>query len=329
MEASQAAGEAIRTIVFAIDEKYVKYFSVTLLSLLRCVEPEARYEIIIIGNGLSGKSERALLGMLPKSFSMRFIDGRAVSAETLGDLASKISLERWDISTFFDMLVPLLFSEKERVLFCDADLIFREDPAPLFEIPFDDKLLIAVRDTFSTELRKRPEHFFLLDQQVFLREQLGIADPEQYFNGGVLMFHTGAIDRQWYLGRAKEALSLPSLPTVDQDALNCVFKGRVKLVPLRHNFQYHLLNELTEADRHDPFYQEYLEAASDPAVIHYTTDKKPWLYPDCAMSDAYFEYAAASPFYKKIRREMRAFRRKEDFKRAKRKVKAAIKKLIR
>ena len=299
---SPAADDAVKTIVFAFDEKYAKYFSVALTSLIGCVRPLDRYEIIVFCDSLSNKTRKKLLGMLPAAFSMRFFEVGRYAGEVLGDLAEKVSSAQWAISTFYDLLIPLLMPDYERVLFCDADLIFLEDPAPLFEMPFDGKALIAVPDAFALQIAKSPDHPFLLKQADFLGEALHITDPSQYFNAGVLMFRPGAIDRDAYLKRAAEALGLPKLPTVDQDVLNYIFRGDVRLLPLRHNFQYHLLNDLEETDRTAPVFAEYMAASAAPAVVHYTTHIKPWSYPNCAMGSLFWEQARRAPFYGEIRR---------------------------
>ena len=294
------SGMAVRTIVFAFDDKYAGYFSVTLLSLIRCAAPDSRYEIIILSDHLCERNRNILRNMIPAEFSIRFFEVGAYSEEILGNVSEKIFSPKWAAATFYDLLIPLLMPDYERVLFCDADIIFCEDPGPLFDLPFDGKQLIAASDALSLQLLKYPDHPFIIRQKAFLENTLRLRDPSLYFNCGVLVFHTAAISRKEYLAKLCSAMQLPELPTVDQDALNYIFKDHVKSFSLRYNFQCHLLAELDNADRNDPAFAAYLRASEAPAVVHYTTHRKPWLFPRCALGSLFWMYAKNSPYYRSL-----------------------------
>ena len=293
-------GALPHAIVFAFDDKYAPYFSVTLLSLLRCAAPEFRYEIIVLSDGLRKKTRRILQKMIPSAFSIRFFDVRECAKIILGNVSDKISSPKWSSATFYDLLIPLLMPEYERVLFCDADIIFCADPFPLFDLPFDGKQIIAASDALSLQLLKYPDHPFLLRQKTFLEDALRLHDPNLYFNCGVLLFHTSGINREEYLTKLGQAMLLPELPTVDQDALNYIFRGEVKPLSLQFNFQCHLFAELNSTDRNDPAFASYLQAAEDPAIVHYTTHRKPWIFPKCSMASFFWKHAKSSPYYKTL-----------------------------
>ncbi len=290
----------VKTFAFSFDEKYVKYFSVTLLSLIAHANPESRYEIIVFYDRLSHEKKEIVKRLLPANFSIRFIRVTTYVNEILGDVKSKVSSKQWDVSTFYDILVPLLMPEYERVLHCDSDIVFKGCPDEIFNIPFDGKKLIAVKDTVQLAILKYPENKFLQKQMAFINQDIGIRDLRYYFNGGILLFNNREIDREEYIDRALKALSFPLLPTVDQDALNYIFKGEVKIVSQRYNYQYHLLNELSDNDLNNSIVSEYVAVGREPVVVHYTTSAKPWKKPSCALGSLFWEYARLSPFYEEI-----------------------------
>lgn len=289
-----------RTLVFSFDEKYAKYFSVTLLSLIKHVNPDTQYEIIVLYNFLSREKQEALKGLLPDNMTIRFINVKTYAEAILGNLDTKVSSGYWSIPAFYDMLIPLLMTDYERVSYCDSDMIFCNNIDDLFTMPFDGSKLIAVRDTVPLAFSRNPENKFLIRQTAFIRHDLGIDDLNNYFNAGIMVFNLNAVDREAYWEKMLQSLSFPELPTVDQDALNYIFKDTVKFVPERFNFQYSLFNESNEADYPDGIASEYFQAANCPAVVHYTTHSKPWNTPSCAFGALFWGYAKRSPFYEEL-----------------------------
>ncbi len=290
----------VRTFVFSIDEKYAKYFSVTLLSLIKHVNPDNQYEIIVLYDDLSQGKKETLRTLLPGNVTIRFIDVKKYAEVILGNLKNKVSSAQWSIVTFYDLLVPLLMPDYERVLYCDSDVVFCDNIDDLFTIPFDGSNLIAVRDTVHMAFSRNRENEFLIRQTAFIHNNLGIDNLKNYFNAGILLFNINAINREEYLEKVLLSLSFPELPTVDQDVLNFVFKDAVKFVSERFNFQYSLFNESNEPEYPDGIAAAYFQAAKNPIVVHYTTHVKPWNTPSCAFGTLFWNYAKYSPFHEEI-----------------------------
>ena len=215
-----------RTLVYSFDDAYARYFSVALLSLVAHAGPSCHYDIVVLHGGVAPRTERTLGGMVPANFTLRYFDVSGYAQDTLGDLARQVSSDQWDVSTFYDLFVPLLMPDYERVVYCDSDLVFCDDPAELFE--------------------------------------------------------------------------LPRLPTVDQDVLNYVFRGRVRLLPQRLNLQAHLMGVLEGAPAGPLLAAEYQKAAPKPAIVHYTSHRRPWNHAGVPLEVAFWECAAESPYYDAI-----------------------------
>ena len=294
--------EKTRAFVFSFDEKYAKYFSVTLCSLAAHADKDLLYDLIVLYDDLSAQTMEELRGIVPDGFSLRFFNVADTVSAYFGDLRSAVLCDQWDVSTFYDLLVPLIMPGYDRVLYCDSDIVFCEDPGSLFDLPFGGRSLIAVMDLFPLNMAVFRNDEFLKNQGVFLAETLGITDAKDYFNAGVLMFNIPAIDKNGYLEKVRQALRFPVLPTVDQDVLNYVFRGDVTMAPVRFNLQVSIYRHLTEEFDSDEA-RQYREAALDPAVLHYTTKEKPWRYTDVVFSDRFWKYAERSPFYERILRE--------------------------
>jgi hypothetical protein len=85
-------------------------------------------------------------------------------------------------------------------------------------------------------------------------------------------------------------LNRTDLYLMDQDALNIVCQGKVYFLPDKWNYEWmRLLSQESEA-----------ELTEMPSVIHYTTPKKPWHYPEELLADVFWKYARDSIFYEEI-----------------------------
>ncbi len=294
-----AAGRKTRTIVFSFDEKYAKYFSAALVSLAAHADREYLYDIVVMHDSLSDRTIEKLKEIVTEGFSLRFFDVSAAAAEFLGDLPEHLITPPWNIATFYDLLVPLLMPEYERVLYCDSDIVFCSDPGELFEMPFEGRSLIAVHDPFPYILSVLPKDIFLLKQKDIALNVLGLPSVEDYFNSGVILFNISAVDKDVYLEKVRYALTFPELPTVDQDILNHVFARNVKWADTRFNLQTFLIPFLKDGID-DEKKEEYLDAARDPVIIHFSSPKKPWKYPDMHLSEHFWENAGKSPFFFRI-----------------------------
>lgn len=293
----------VRTIVFSFDEKYAKYFSVVLVSLIRYADKDYVYDLIVLYDSLSDQTIQKLQKLVPDGFSLRFFNVSDCAVENFGDLSGSIVEGKWVISTFYDLLIPLIMPDYEYVLYCDSDIVFQDDPGNLFETSLNSRPFAAAQDSFSLSFALNPEDKFLLNQAAFLHNTLEITNPKKYFNTGVILFHIPSIDKEEYIKKVQVALSFPELPTVDQDVLNYVFKDNTVLVPLRFNLQAPVLGQLKNRPdfvQANPEAEELLEVSQTPAIVHYTTHNKPWLYPNCELGYCFWKEAKRSPFFTQI-----------------------------
>ncbi len=293
--------------VFSFNDNYAKYFSVTLLSLIAHKDEDCIYDIIVLHDDISDETINALESMIPNQVFLRFYNVTALVQNTFGTLAASLSSRRWVVSTFYDLLVPIIMPDYERVLYCDSDLLFCENPAELFSVSFVCNLLIASKDTLSLSAIVFSGDPDIRKQIAFVQKTIGIRHLEEYFNAGVLLFNTAAIDGKTYIKRIQHAFSFPTLPTVDQDVLNYVFLGRVKLLSPRYNLQMYMLDRLLNHERTDPESVEFLQEAAHPVIIHFSTGEKPWKT-RCPMDEQFWRYAKTSPFFETILLDFGGFR---------------------
>lgn len=284
-----------RTIVFAPDNNYCKYFSAALQSLIDNSKNFEDYDIIVFETDISERNKDMLQRMLPPNFSLRFFDITECINQKLGQLKLQIR-EYWSVSMYYRIFIPMIMQKYKRVLYCDSDVVTSGPLKEFFEIDFEDKEILAVIDTVSPVVdlfKERYEH---------LKNELQLSNPQNYFNSGIIMFNIEQIDLQNYMENLHRVLEVKTLLFPDQDILNMIFEGKVKLVSCRWNYQYGvtIFNKNYENIIYGDYKKDFLQARKYPVIIHYTSSRKPWHSPKEEWADRFWFYARKSPFYEEI-----------------------------
>jgi hypothetical protein len=150
------------------------------------------------------------------------------------------------------------------VIYLDADILIQKDLFELWEQDMHGKIVLAVQDSYI-------QRFPALN----LPAQPG---PEQpYFNSGVMM-----IDLEAWRAAGIEpccleaAMRLPRRTKwLDQHVLNACLVGRWGRLPPVWNKQFFL--DVFPDWRCSPYEEEeFHEARSNPAIIHFCSRSKPW-----------------------------------------------------
>jgi lipopolysaccharide biosynthesis glycosyltransferase len=143
-----------------------------------------------------------------------------------------------------------------RCLYLDTDLIVCSDLKELYHIDLQGKIAACVRDI---SVRQHPET--LVDR---LKHELGLKDPLQYFNSGVMLIDLDAW-RQHQIGEELVRVGTEMydlLHSQDQDALNIVLQDHYLGVEVQWNTS-----------------QYEAEESFNQGILHLIGSKKPW-HPD-------------------------------------------------
>jgi lipopolysaccharide biosynthesis glycosyltransferase len=255
------AGTTIR-ILFCCDPGYYQHLAATLVSLH---ESNRRHQLDI--HLITGQRDAEAEARLAASI-------RAYANSTLRiHTFSWSTKERWFTSghitsdTYTRIFAPdVLDASIDRILYLDADLLVVADLEELWTTDLEDCALAAVIDPYA----------------LGRRADLGIPDSGAYVNAGVLLLNLA----RWracghsarlaaYIEREGERLRFH-----DQDALNALLHPEIKILDYRWNMQARMF---WRADLKCLAYRPAIldairAAAARPAVIHYTTDRKPWRF---------------------------------------------------
>lgn len=163
----------------------------------------------------------------------------------------------------------LLPEEVQKILYVDVDMICTGDIKELYDISFDNKSWIACQDIGA-------------QSQDF--ERLGLDGKTPYINSGMLLINIEKIRKNYTVSTIINLLkeNQKSLIYPDQDFINKVFKGDIKIVDSKFNT---LAKE-----------KSYKELKEKPLIIHYAGSVKPW-----HDNVSRFEIEYIEPYYEALR----------------------------
>ncbi len=210
--------------------------------------------------------------------------------------------------TYYRFLIPWILRETEKVIYLDADTVVCRDLAQMYDTDLKDCLLGAAPeiDLIGQYHGANP------DTRQYCDRVLRLADTDQYFQAGVLLWNTAAWRAHVDLRQLFEMAEQGNFRYSDQDILNIVCQGRVK----RLGMEWNVLSANSVRNRVLSYVPEklldaYKQARRRPAIIHYAGGGKPWKEPDGDFAQQFWEAARGTPYYEQLLQEMCCGQRRE------------------
>lgn len=273
-------------VVFASDEKYMKYCAVAIQSIIRNCSADKEYYIFILCDNISDSIKMRMKSISQDNVNIEFLNVEGLLDEQLLFVDGHVTKE-----TYYRILIPEVLSKWEKVIYLDVDLICNKDIAELMNIDLTNKLLAGVI-TVGNENRKE-----------YARNYLGIP-YETYINAGVLVIHNKEINLRFGDGgKFVEACcdfmrEKKTLKWHDQDLLNVLcfpdivyLDDRWNTTPLR--IMQRKNKSIREIDKTD---------IDRTYIFHYATNK-PWEGRLMALNIPFWENAYDSVFFNEIMKE--------------------------
>ena len=293
----------MKDVAFSCDDNGAKFLRVTVWSLLRhyrgseplrinvfegfgghSAENKAKLQEIVDGFNTSRReeverrggqwNENILCPPPPVFYSLRYHDVEPAIAPH-ADLIMNRERSRWNVFTWTPIFTPLLLADATgNVAHFDIDMLFNDDVTKILDLDLGDNLIAAVAEYGKGDP--------VITDAVWGK---GILPPEaeRYFNTGTIVFNAAKCreERTWEKILAWYRAHYEIADRIEQDAWNALYWTRTKLLPLRWNFHDRLIKSYVKRDMSEKFWQgnppaECLEAALDPAILHFWGPKKPW-----------------------------------------------------
>lgn len=247
-------------VACAIEGEYHRHCAVTLRSVLdHCGELDVEVHLLHPPE-LRVRHRRRLAEMVERE------GGRITAIEIPDEWCAGLPIRGFTgKATWYRIFLPDILVDLDRVLYLDSDLFVVDDLTPLWATDISRHYVAAVTNVLQESDFGHPA-------------EVGIPDPRQYFNAGVLLLNLDLMRRE-DMGHALREFSVTNANRLgwrDQDALNLVLgRRRLALHP-----RWNLMNSIVLF----PWASDLLgreaveEALRDPAIRHYEgpDENKPW-----------------------------------------------------
>ena len=279
-------------IVLVASDEYAPFASVVVASIISNANTNHNYDIVVLTNDMLQRNrwriERQAYGC--DNVSVRVLD--------ISKMIENFSFYTWahfTSNTYYRLLTPDVFSLYEKVVYLDSDIVVNRDIYELFELDLSNYYLAAAYDThvvsYCTQMPP-------LEQRDYNIKQLGMKDPELYFQAGVSLFNVKALRQDFEEGYLIKQGAKHKLRWLDQDLLNMLFYGKILRLPNQWNVM--VSNEPQNLDEfHLPtaLRVEYFEARHNPYVVHYVGRSMPCYTTHPDLFEYFWKYARKTDFY--------------------------------
>lgn len=271
-------------LVFASDENYAKYTATTLVSICKNFNSNHRMRVFVLtAEPLSPASIDNFIRI--KRFKEFEFINLIVDATQFENIKTTPGIT---VATYFRLLMhDLLPEDVGGALYLDSDLIVRRCISEVYFSDLSGHLIGGVQDSISKRYN----------------EKFGIAIDAPHINAGVTLLDIEAIRKANFADRINRYLdSHRYLITLgDQQIINAVFHREIKYLPVEWNVHGSMFdrgwrrknigvsNSFTTS--------EIRRAVHNPAIIHFTFMRKPWISSEHPKTDEWFKYAKLTPAF--------------------------------
>lgn len=281
-------------VIVSANDKYVPYLSVLLASIVRNTE-RTPLEIVVLYDEITADNRQKLSGFVNSAAAaVRFIDvhekleGHDLFVNGTGD-RSYLSKE-----AYFRLLAPELLPEYDRAVYLDCDIVVRDGWEEIFSTDLTGYLLAGIPDLWGNwKCYDRKSSLYR-----YRRETLGLEEPLQYFNSGVMLLNLKAMRETFAPGELINLAASRDWQKHDQDVLNYISKGKVLLPDYAWNMiecpGKKAWQAVPETER-----RHYEEQKRAPRIIHYAS-RKPWIYQGVSFEQDFWRAAADSPYFEEL-----------------------------
>ena len=261
-------------IFFAVDDGYIPFLAVTLQSIVEKSKEEYYYVVKILYTNISEENKEKINKYKRENIEIEFVNLNYYIEKVKDKLYTR---DYFSMTTYFRLFISNLYPQYNKAIYLDSDIVILTDVAELYMQDIGDNLVGAVAD----DIIQQNEVF-----QEYVEKVVGVASYKTYFNAGMLIMNLDELRKTDFQGKFLYLLETVKYSVVqDQDYLNRICKGRVKLLDKSWNVMPNATKDINEADI---------------KLIHYNYQYKPWHYDNIPYAKYFWDLAKKTEFYNKL-----------------------------
>jgi lipopolysaccharide biosynthesis glycosyltransferase len=270
-------------VVFSADRNFLPHFATSLASLLASRrDPRPLNVYLLTDDDFTAEDQKRIesLGSI-KPFAFHSI---RVDASMYSGIKTTVGITVATYNRLFmDALLP---SHVGRVLYLDSDLIVLGDIADIYDLSMDGLLFRGVEDSTG----------------IYWKSRFAQPEDSRHINAGVMLCNVELMRSIGFDESIRKYLDVHRYRIVlgDQQIINEAFHDRIGPLPLRWNVHGSLFDPAWVQSKVgvDNSYSlaEATAAASDPAIIHYTYKRKPWMSLEHPRAQQWHHYNKMTPY---------------------------------
>ena len=231
-------------IIFCINNAYVRFVSVTMLSILENNKSDVKF--YVLSNDIDTYAKEHLKTLI-KEYLNASIEFVYIENKIFLDL--KLNIKYISVETYYRYIIADLFPYMNKCLYLDADIIVNGDLKELYNTNIKDYYCAGAKDLYI--------------QEINYTRKIGLEGL--YINAGVILFNLDKIRQDKMIQKLFDNTRKMKdiIEYQDQDVINITFNGSIKEVDSIYNFAS--TNIVHEKNKR-----------SGAVVIHYTGPVKPW-----------------------------------------------------
>lgn len=266
-------------ICFSTDNNYIHHLARTLCSILSNADRTDTFDIFVLENDVSESNKNKLLKEFNSSTCrINFVN---ISTKFFNDFPDYKFCPHITKMGYSRLLIADLLKDVDKIIYLDCDTIVLSSLKELFETNLDGYYIAAAEDT----------------GQIFNSKFYGSFYKQfnPYVNSGVLLINLEYWRKNNILPELTDSIkqNKENFMFGDQDAINFVFKGKIKIIDFFYNFQTCAFNikHLLPSD----IKLALKNTQKTPKIIHYSTNNKPW-NSYTYLNKYYLKYERLNPF---------------------------------
>ena len=273
-------------VVLATDLGYLKQTFIVIESVMHHANLEDKYHFLLLINALAKSDCENYSVIAQNKYINCVIDYMVIDDELLQ--MSNCHIDHITKPTYYRLLLPEILNQN-KCIYLDSDIVVTGDLRELYDIDIEGYDIAGVIAPYfqNRKYEAKKEHCRLAH----------LPDLDQYINAGVLLMNLEQLRRKRFTQKALP-LTKEYYPVQDQDIINQLCYGYIKLLDFKYNFQaVNLSKENIELINRLFSKTNILNAIRNPIVVHYNKAKKPWIFCDMPFADLWWNICKKTVFF--------------------------------